>query len=99
MITSVNDIVIGAVGTGAVGLLFFFAKRYFTNREEMHRDTKRQSEKAALDIAGIQARLDEQSKILLETRDDVKFLIKQMAKVFTYIDAPERTTDKARISS
>ena len=93
---SAVDVAIGALGAGLIGLLFFFVKRYFTNREEDHKETKGHVDAARLNIAGIEARLDEQSKILLAMASDLKFMQRQIERVFSYIDAPKRETDKVK---
>lgn len=87
------DIATGATGTGVIGLLFWFVKKYFSNREDAHRDTKIKADSATIGVAKLEGVVEIQTKLIMEVRDDVKFMRAQMAKVFKYIDAPKRETD------
>lgn len=90
---STLDIAIGALGAGLIGLLFFFVRSYFTHREKTSDETRHKTDSAVIQIAKLEAKLEEQTKMLLDVRDDTKFIKRQLARVFEYIDAPQRSTD------
>jgi hypothetical protein len=90
---------VGAVLTGMVGLSVFFIKRYFVTRDQKQDATEVDVSEVKLVVAGVEARMDEHLKLLLETRDDVKHIRCQIVKIFSFIDAkPQRTDLKGAIS-
>jgi len=85
--------VLGAVGAGIVGLISYFIKQYFTTSEARLSKSEEKITDQMLALAGITARLDEQSRVLIDISAKLNFMEKQISKVFSVIDAPRRSTD------
>jgi len=85
--------IVGALGAGAIGFIFFFAKQYFIRKDERQNKNEDRVDQARLDIAGINARLDEQTKTLQTIVKELGFIDRKLSKIFGFIDAPQRATD------
>lgn len=84
----------GAMGVGAISMIFFFVRQYFVNRDERQKETSSTVHGVELAMAGVVGRLDSIDTSLKNLNSSVHFITeKQMPQIFKFIDATPRATD------
>lgn len=96
--TAIISAVVGCTVAGSIGLILFFARRYFVNRDTRSNKNEDHLDTARLDIAGVKAIQDMHTKYFSSIEKQLSAIDTKLTKVFQYIDAPKRATDTAPVN-